>query len=93
MLFRTLGICMPMIFLAFQANADTVIGYNLTALGAGEYQYNYSVFNDGSLGPNVPIQLFDIFLILLCMKPARLLLSLRSRLAQNGLKRFLLRWE
>lgn len=60
MLFRTLGICMPMIFLAFQANADTLIGYNLTALGGSEYQYDYSVFNDGSLGSNVPIQLFDI---------------------------------
>lgn len=61
MLFRTLGICVPMIFLAFQASADTVIDYGLTALGGNEYQYTYSVFNDGSLGANVPIQLFDIF--------------------------------
>ena len=61
MLFRTLGICVPMMFLAFQANANTVIDYALASLGGGEYQYNYSVFNDGSLGPNVPIQLFDIF--------------------------------
>jgi hypothetical protein len=61
MLFRTLGICVPMIFWAFQANAETVISYGVIGLGAGEYQYTYSVFNDGSLGPNVPIQLFDIF--------------------------------
>ncbi|MGA7239026.1 MAG: PEP-CTERM sorting domain-containing protein [Bryobacteraceae bacterium] len=60
MLFRLLGICTPIMFLAFQANADALIGYNLTALGGAEYQYDYSVFNDGSLGPNVPIQLFDI---------------------------------
>jgi hypothetical protein len=60
MLFKTFGICMPIMFLAFHANADTVIGYNVTALGGSEYQYNYSVFNDGSLGPSVPIQLFDI---------------------------------
>lgn len=61
MLFRTLGICVPMIFLAFQANASVVVGYNLAALGGSEYQYNYSVYNDGSLGPGVPVQLFDIF--------------------------------
>jgi hypothetical protein len=61
MRFRTLGICVPMILLAFQANASTVIDYGLIALGGNEYQYNYSVSNDGSLGPNVPIQLFDIF--------------------------------
>jgi hypothetical protein len=61
MLFRTLGICVPMMFLAFQANADTMIDFGLTALGGNEYQYTYSVFNDGSLGANVPIQLFDIF--------------------------------
>jgi hypothetical protein len=62
MLFRTtLGICVPMIFLAFQASADTVISSALTDLGGSEYQYTYSVFNDGSLGPSVSIQLFDIF--------------------------------
>jgi|SRR5580658_2725257 hypothetical protein len=61
MLLRTLGICVSMIFLAFQANASTVIGYLVTGLGGNEYQYNYAVSNDGSLGPDVSIQLFDIF--------------------------------
>jgi hypothetical protein len=61
MLFRTIGICVPMIFMAFQANAETVISSALTDLGGNEYQYNYSVYNDGSLGANVSIQLFDIF--------------------------------
>jgi hypothetical protein len=60
MLFKTLGICISMIFLAFQANADTVVSYNLSVLGGSEYQYTYSVFNDGSLGPNVSIGLFDV---------------------------------
>jgi hypothetical protein len=50
-----------MIFLASQADASVVIGYNVAALGGSEYQYNYSVYNDGSLGPGVPVQLFDIF--------------------------------
>lgn len=61
MFFRTLGIGVAMIFLAFQSNAATVIDYGVTDLGGNEYQYTYSVFNDGSLGPDVPIQLFDIF--------------------------------
>src|SRR5271169_5439533 len=61
MLFRALGICVPMVFLAFQANAGAVVDYSVVALGGSEYQYTYSVFNDGSLGTNVPIQLFDIF--------------------------------
>jgi hypothetical protein len=50
-----------MFLLASHASADTVIYYGVTTLGGGEYQYNYSVFNDGSLGAGVPIQLFDIF--------------------------------
>jgi hypothetical protein len=50
-----------MFFLAFQANAAVVIGFNLTPLGGSEYEYTYSVHNDGSLGAGVPIQLFDIF--------------------------------
>jgi hypothetical protein len=61
MRFKTFSVCVPMFFLAFQATADSaVIDFSLTALGGSEYQYNYTVHNDGSLGAGVPIQLFDI---------------------------------
>lgn len=60
MLFRMFGVCTPIFLLALQANADT-IDYSLSNLGGNEYQYNYAVSNDGSLGTGVPIQLFDIF--------------------------------
>ena len=62
MLFRSCGLCVSMMFLSFQAVANTVsIDYTATNLGSGVYQYDYSVFNNGSLGAGVPIQLFDIF--------------------------------
>jgi hypothetical protein len=38
-----------------------LINYNVINLGNAEYQYDYSISNNGSLGSGVPIQLFDIF--------------------------------
>ncbi len=38
----------------------TTINYNLTSFGGNNYQYDFTVTNDGSLGAGVPIQLFDI---------------------------------
>lgn len=58
MRFRVFGLCAPIFLLALQAKADSII-YSLNNLGGGEYQYTYSVSNNGS--PNVSIQLFDIF--------------------------------
>ena len=44
-----------------QAVAGTIsVQYTLTPLGGNLYTYNYSIYNDGSLGSGVPVQLFDI---------------------------------
>jgi hypothetical protein len=63
MLLRSFSIFLPIVLFSFPAVADTVvpIDFGLTALGNGEYRYDYSVYNNGSLGAGVPIQLFDIF--------------------------------
>jgi hypothetical protein len=37
-----------------------LISYAVTNLGGSAYQYTYSVYNNGSLGAGVAIQLFDI---------------------------------
>lgn len=38
----------------------TSIQYQLTPLGGSHFRYEYTVKNDGSLGPGVPLELFDI---------------------------------
>jgi hypothetical protein len=51
----------PIILFSFQALADSLpINYGLVNLGGGEYQYDFSIYNNGSLGAGVPVQLFDI---------------------------------
>ncbi len=50
-----------LILLSFQAVADSLpFTYSLVNLGSGEYQYDYSIYNNGSLGAGVAVQLFDI---------------------------------
>jgi hypothetical protein len=47
--------------LAVTANAyATIIEYDVLDLGGSNYRSTYTVINDGSLGPGVPITLFDI---------------------------------
>ena len=49
------------ILLSFQASADTIpFSYTLVNLGGGEYQYDYTIYNNGSLGAGVAVQLFDV---------------------------------
>jgi hypothetical protein len=61
MLFRSYSLFVPIILLSFQAaSASVLVDYGVTNLGSGEYLYDYSIFNDGSLGAGVPIQLLDI---------------------------------
>ena len=61
MLFRSCFLCASLILLSFQSVADSLpFIYTQTNLGGGEYQYNYSIYNNGSLGAGVPVQLFDV---------------------------------
>jgi hypothetical protein len=49
------------ILFSFQAVADSLpFSYSLVNLGGGEYQYDYSIYNNASLGAGVPVQLFDV---------------------------------
>jgi len=62
MSFRSCVLCAGIgLLLSNQAVANTVVfGYSLTGLGSNVYRYDYSIYNNGSLGAGVPIQLFDI---------------------------------
>jgi hypothetical protein len=60
-LLRACFLCASLFFLSFQAIADSLpIVYSLINLGAGEYQYDYSIYNNQTLGAGVPVQLFDL---------------------------------
>jgi hypothetical protein len=62
MLFRSCFLSASLILLSFQAAADTLpFSYSLINLGSGDYQYDYTIYNNGSLGATVPVQLFDVF--------------------------------
>ena len=63
MLSRICGLCAVGALLSMHAFASTIpIEFYLTHIGTGNtYRYDYTVTNDGSLGANVPIKLFDIF--------------------------------
>lgn len=65
MLFRSFGLCVPIMLLSFQAvSSANEIEYSLSNLGSGEYEYVYTIYNDVPLsdgsGTNLPVQLFDI---------------------------------
>lgn len=65
MIFRVFGVLAALFLLSLQAVATPVIDYQLVGLGTQtggnpNYQYTYSLFNDGSLPAAAPIQLFDI---------------------------------
>ncbi len=61
MLLRACFLCASLVFLSFQATADSLpVAYSLINLGGGEYQYDYSIYNNGTLGGGAPVQLFDI---------------------------------
>lgn len=48
-------------WLGFCSSAYAItIDYVLVSLGANDYRYEYTVTNDGSLGPGVALELFDI---------------------------------
>jgi hypothetical protein len=49
------------ILFSFQSAADSLpFVYSVSSLGGGEFQYNYSIYNNGTLGTGVPVQLFDV---------------------------------
>lgn len=50
------------IIFSFQAIANSLpFSYSLFYLGGEEYQYDYSIYNNGSLGSGVALQLFDLY--------------------------------
>lgn len=49
-----------LIFLMFKPAEASVIQYQLTPLGGDHYRYDYTVNNDGSVGPDVKIEGFSI---------------------------------
>lgn len=51
--------CLVLLLTAYSAHA-AVVEYNLTSLGDNSYQYDYTISNDGSLGPGVDIKWFAI---------------------------------
>lgn len=60
-LIRTWVLSSLAILLSFPAGASTLVfNYDVISLGGQQYQYNYSVYNNGSLGAGVPVQIFDI---------------------------------
>ncbi len=69
--------------------AATDLTYDLTSLGGDEYQYRYTVTNDGSLGPSTPIQLFDIDFDPLLYDETSLTLATLSPLNQKWSESFL----
>ena len=61
MLLRACFLCASVMFVCFQATADSLpVIYSLINLGGGEFQYDYSIYNNGTLGSGVPVQLFDV---------------------------------
>jgi hypothetical protein len=62
MLFKSCGFCAAIILLlSIQAPASTVLmSYDVTGLGGNVYRYDYSIYNNGTLGAGVPILLFDV---------------------------------
>ncbi|MGD1069450.1 MAG: PEP-CTERM sorting domain-containing protein [Bryobacteraceae bacterium] len=71
MIYRVFALLAPMFLFTLQAVADPVIDYQLINLGTQtggdpNYEYIYSIFNDGSLTDanylegGAPVQLFDI---------------------------------
>jgi hypothetical protein len=60
-LLRTWVLSALAILFSFPAVANTVvIRYDVISLGGEQFQYDYSVFNNGSLPGGVPVQIFDI---------------------------------
>jgi hypothetical protein len=56
------GLCAIGALLSMSAFASPItISYDLSQISGNNYLYVYSIYNNGSLGANVPIQLFDIF--------------------------------
>jgi len=55
------GITGGALLLAGGSASAISIGYDLTDLGGGSYQYDYTVTNDGTLGAGVAVEAFDIY--------------------------------
>lgn len=61
MLLRAGLLFASLFLLSFQAVADSLpVVYSLVNLGGGQYQYDYSIYNNGTLGAGVAVQLFDV---------------------------------
>ena len=61
MLLRFCLLCGAAALLSNPASCGVVeVGYHVSNLGGNQYQYSYSVSNNGSLPSGSPVQLFDI---------------------------------
>lgn len=59
------------------------IKYKLTNLGGNRYQYAYTVTNDGSLGRNVQIRVFDLLFDTVLYNESTLVISTATPLRNN----------
>src|SRR5579863_10771598 len=64
MLLRSCSLGVAILLLSFQAGASVEFEYSLNSLGSNQYEYVYTIYNDGSLsdsnGSGLPVLDFDI---------------------------------
>lgn len=65
------------------------IDYTLTHLGGSSYQYDYTVTNNGSLGGDIPLLLFDIAFDTTLYRESSLAVVSANGISTNWLEEFL----